>query len=78
MVESKVLYSALGIVIHDMSIRYGESLWLGTSPNQTKSLEDALQKPRFLRRVGGRVSRCNLNGGLEYSARGGPNVVLVY
>ena len=43
-----VLYSALGIVIHDMSIRFGESLWLGTSPNQTKSLEDVLQKPGFL------------------------------
>ena len=26
-------------------MRYGESLWLGTNPNQTKSLEDALQKP---------------------------------
>ena len=65
MVENTVLYSALGIVIHDMSIRYGESLWLGTSPNQTKSLEDALQKPRFPRRVRGRVARSNLNGGLE-------------
>ena len=65
MVENAVLYSALGIVIHDTSIRYGESLWPGTSPNQTKSLEDALQKPRFPRRVGERVSRSNLNGGLE-------------
>ena len=28
-----------------MALGYGESLWLGTSSNRTKSLDDALQKP---------------------------------
>lgn len=27
-----VQYSTLGVVIHDMVIRYGESHWSGTSP----------------------------------------------
>ena len=47
-----------------MALGYGESLWLGTSPNRTKSLDDALLN-RISRGVGGRVARTNLNGGLE-------------
>lgn len=31
-----------------MALGYGESLWLGTSPNRTKSLDDAFQKTGFL------------------------------
>ena len=37
--------SGMARAIMGMALGYGESLWLGTSPNRTKSLDDALQKP---------------------------------
>ena len=33
---SSAQYSSLGIVIHDIIIRYGESIWPGTGPRQTE------------------------------------------
>ena len=37
-IDSLVWYSSLGIVIHDIIIRYGESIWPGRSPRQQTEL----------------------------------------
>ena len=49
-------YSNVGIVIHDMVISYGESLWPGTSPRLGENRSGQLHQARPTRWVGGKVA----------------------
>ena len=51
-----IWYSSLGIAIHDIIIRYGESIWPGTSPRQTE-LNVGNLEPDLLARKGGWVAK---------------------